>query len=332
MSREKPQSSRPLTSLSGLLTAAGVVACAATVFGFLGRLSWFVDLFSHFRVQYLFGLLGVGLALLLMRRRVTASAFLIFACVNLGVVLPMYVGDRPAAPEGTGTLRAMLLNVNTHFGDAGRVRQVIEKAAPDILVLEEINSQWVRDLRWLAESHPHSCLRPREDNFGIGLFSAFPLVDSEIVVIGDADVPTVIATADTPQGRLALVGTHPVPPANAVYSRWRNDQLDKLPGHVNASGPVMLLGDLNATPWNHHFRKLLKRTGLLDSSRGRGIQPTWPSFNPLLRIPIDHILHSPDVAVRRRWVGDDVGSDHYPVIVDFVIRPASVRAHVTSTR
>ena len=37
----------------GLLTSAGFVASAATIFGFLGRFSWFLDLFSHFRVQYM---------------------------------------------------------------------------------------------------------------------------------------------------------------------------------------------------------------------------------------------------------------------------------------
>jgi len=35
----------------GLLVSAGVVACAGTVFGFLGPHGWLFDLFSHFRVQ-----------------------------------------------------------------------------------------------------------------------------------------------------------------------------------------------------------------------------------------------------------------------------------------
>lgn len=79
----------------------------------------------------------------------------------------------------------------------------------------------------------------------------------------------------------------------------------------------MLLGDLNVTPWSKHFQQLLDRTGLLDSSSGYGVQPSWPNFSWLLRIPIDHCLHSSDIVIDQRKVGPDVGSDHYPIIVDF---------------
>jgi hypothetical protein len=40
----------------GIVTAAGAVAVAATVLGFLGSVSWLADLFAHFRVQYAVGL------------------------------------------------------------------------------------------------------------------------------------------------------------------------------------------------------------------------------------------------------------------------------------
>lgn len=95
----------------------------------------------------------------------------------------------------------------------------------------------------------------------------------------------------------------------------------------------MVLGDLNVTPWSHVFRDLLKRTGLIDSAQGWGIQPTWPSGAVLLRIPIDHCLHSPDVAIVNREIGENVGSDHFPVIVDFFIRATpdpTIEAHPES--
>ena len=76
----------------GLLTAAGIVASVATVLGFLGRFSWLLDLFSHFRVQYMLGLLVLGVVLFIGRRSRTASAFLLLACVNIAPVLPLYFG------------------------------------------------------------------------------------------------------------------------------------------------------------------------------------------------------------------------------------------------
>lgn len=119
--------------------------------------------------------------------------------------------------------------------------------------------------------------------------------------------------------RICAVATHPLPPGGRDYSRWRNDQLEQLPDFIRSPLPILLLGDLNVTPWNYHFRRLLDRTGLRDSAKGYGVQPTWPSYNPLLRIPIDHCLHSADIAIVDRRVGQSVSSDHYPVIVDFVI-------------
>lgn len=303
----------------GLLTAAGIVASVATVLGFLGRASWLLDLLSHFRVQYMLGLLVLGIVLFAGRRRRTATVFLVLACVNLASVLPLYYG-KPEMPDKAGpALRAMLLNVNTRLGDSKRVRAVVSDADPDIMVLEEISSAWVSDLAWLTNSYPYSLSHPREDNFGIGLYSKFPIEEAGIVYVGDAEVPSILATIRTAQTNLRIVATHPLPPGGRDYTRWRNGQLERLPDFVRSPWPLLLLGDLNVTPWNYYFRRLLARTGLRDSARGYGVQPTWPNFNPLLRIPIDHCLHSEEIGILGRKVGEDVSSDHYPVIVDFVI-------------
>ncbi len=305
--------------LWALPTVAGVVLCLATLFGFLGRFSWFLDLFSHFRVQYLIGLAILGTLFLLARRRRTGIVFLVFACVNLLIVLPLYFDEWSKLPQDAPALRAMLINVNTHLGDPERVRQFILDANPDILVLEEINSRWVADMAWLKNSHPHSVTQPRGDNFGIGLYSKLPLTENKVAYIGSAEVPSILATINTGQTNLRVVATHPLPPGDRDYSRWRNEQLDRLPDYIRSSLPVLLLGDLNVTPWNYIFRRLLKRSGLKDSSQGFGVQPTWPNYNLLFRIPIDHCLHSPDIEILGRRIGADVSSDHYPLIVDFAI-------------
>jgi len=308
-------------SVLGLLGAAGAVACAATLLGWLGRFSWILDLFSHFRLQYLLGLGLAGVVFLAARRLKTAALFFAFASINLCVLAPFYFGGggRGVVDGSVRPLRAMLINVNSRLGDKDRVRQVIHETDPDFVVLEEITSRWLLDLRWLLDSHPHSCVQTREDNFGIGLFSKMPLDEGKIVSIGEIGVPSILATIATDQGQLRVVATHPPPPAGGEYSRWRNDQLDRLPDHIRSPLPLILLGDLNVTPWNHHFKRLIERTGLIDSSRGRGIGPTWPTYNPFLLIPIDHCLHSAEITVVEKYNGEGVGSDHFPVIVDFVI-------------
>ena len=303
----------------GLITSAGVVACLATVMGCAGRLLWFFDLFSHFRVQYLFGLSILGIILFIAGRRKSAIVFIVFAGINFAVILPLYLGGQPEAPQGLKVTRAMLLNVNTHSGNPKKIEYVIQQLNPDIVVLEEISSQWVRDLEWLMASHPYVCIQPREDNFGIGLFSKLPLIKNEVVYIGRSDVPSIIATINIQGSELDILATHPLPPNGAEYSKCRNEQLESISDYIDPSSSLLLLGDLNVTPWSHHFKTLLKRSGLIDSNRGCGVQPSWPAGNPLLWIPIDHCLHSPDILVIQRRIGPDVGSDHYPVIIDFVI-------------
>lgn len=74
--------------------------------------------------------------------------------------------------------------------------------------------------------------------------------------------------------------------------------------------PVVVLGDLNATPWSHAFRSLVDEAGLVNSLRGRGLQPSCPAPLGLLGIPIDHLLHSPALATVERERGPAFGSDH----------------------
>jgi hypothetical protein len=105
--------------------AAGAVASVATVMGFLGRAAWLLDLFSHFRVQYLIVLAALGFTLLLAKRRRMAALFLLLACANLPVVAPLYFGGQEKPPQGADRLRAMLINVHTKLGDPQRVGQVV---------------------------------------------------------------------------------------------------------------------------------------------------------------------------------------------------------------
>ena len=311
-----------LQQYTGLPTAAGTVACAVTMAGFFGEFFWLTDLFTHFRVQYLLGLTLFGLLLLPAGRRKTAGVFLLFAAVNLVLLLPLYFGGQ----SGTGTaqdgpgFRVMLLNVNRTDGDPQRVSRVVQEKTPDILVLEEISRQWLIDLAELSRSFPYTVVRPREDNFGIGLFSRFPLVEHSVVSPGGTGLPTVLAVVRIEQRDVQLIATHPMPPLGPELSRLRNDQLYRLPQYARSpdfSRPVLLLGDLNISPWSPHFNRLLQRTRLHDSMRGFGVQATWPSSNPFVRIPVDHVLHSEHFVVRNRRVGPDAGSDHLPVIVDY---------------
>jgi endonuclease/exonuclease/phosphatase (EEP) superfamily protein YafD len=190
----RPGFLRLRVGLLGWVQAAGAVAGGATVAGFLGRFWWGLDLFSHFRVQYCFGLGAVALILLIVRRFRMALMMAAFSVLNLGLVVPLYVGASSPGHAPGPLLRAMLINVNTRSGDPVRVARAIREANPDIVALEEISSEWIARLEPELREWPHKCREPREDNFGIGLFSKFPLDNPRLLNVGEAGVPTMCSS------------------------------------------------------------------------------------------------------------------------------------------
>src|SRR5207245_2840976 len=84
-----------------------------------------------------------------------------------------------------------------------------------------------------------------------------------------------------------------------------------------------LCGDFNAPPWSGPFRRLEADAGLTDLYGGRAWSGySWPTWNPLLRIPLDNCLVSNGLVVTAHRKGADIGSDHFPLVID-VARPAA---------
>lgn len=317
-SRVSHQFFRLKLGIVGLLSAAGAVAVGASIAGFGGRYLWVLDLASHFRVQYLVTLLIVAAAMFALRSYRVASVFTAVALLNLVLVLQLYVGPLPEAGPRGRSLRAMLINVHTINTDHEAVLAAVKRHDPDFVVVEEVNQRWSGALRELEDQYQFVVNEPREDNFGIALLSKHPAFEANVLSVGDLGLPSVLAKFDLKGHRFFILGTHAVPPVSSEGARMRDQHLAALPRiTAGLNAPVLLLGDLNASPWSYHFKRLLQDSGLRDASRGRGIQATWPTHMFPLLIPIDHCLHSPEIAIVDKTTGAQIGSDHYPVIVDF---------------
>lgn len=306
--------------LSALVIAAGVIVIASTCLAFPARLHWGCDLFTHFRVQYFISLLMAAMLLAKWHKR-WATLFVIFALVNLYYVAPFYFSqpERPELEAGQ-TIRALSLNVNSTHGDIASTMDVIREVAPDLIVMAEVNGRWSEQLESIEDSYPTAVIYPREDNFGIAVLSKLELTETEVLYLEPAEVPTITATVKAGDRKFFLIATHPLPPGSAHYSEARNEQLNGL-ASISATSefPVLLLGDLNVTPWSPHFQDLLRNGSLNDSMRGHGIQPSWPTWMPIFFVPIDHCLHGDGIRILNRRLGSYVKSDHLPVIVDLSI-------------
>jgi endonuclease/exonuclease/phosphatase (EEP) superfamily protein YafD len=318
-----------------LLSAAVLVASIGTVAGFFGRLWWVLELASHFRVQYFIFFAGAFFIALPLGRWSQAGVSGVLSVVNLTLIVPLYLGGASVA-SGDLSIRVVLANVNSTNAAYEKFHQFLGTTRPDVIVVEELNERWARELETRQSEYGFSRVAVREDNFGIGLFSRLPFVSAEILHIGTAWVPSVVARFEIEDQPLTVIGTHPVPPAGPAYAEYRNEQLHALTKFVASErGPITIVGDLNVTSWSPVFSDLLRETGLRDSRTGYGLQPTWPVGLPLLLIPIDHCLVSADIVVRARWIGPNIGSDHYPVVVDMTIatpRDRRISAQPTSDR
>lgn len=312
---------------------AGLLASIGTLLSLFSEHHWVADLFSHFHIQY-FVILAIAWVFALLTLHFKSSVlFLVAAYFNAYTVSPLFMS--PDASENTDktcsdSIRAMQLNVNANSEATDKVSAAIDKHQPDILVLEEVTPHWLKSIEPSLTGYKHKHTQPELGNFGLALYSKYRFTrlknkKPEVKTFYPEDnkhssgAPAIQARLKIKKQSLGVAVIHPFPPLGAYGSDRRNQYLKNL-ATLPTDKPFILLGDMNVTPWSHHFKQLLKNTNLTDSTLGNGYQPTWFTQFPLSGIPIDHFLYtSQSIEVIDKKTGIDVGSDHRPVIVDFKI-------------
>jgi endonuclease/exonuclease/phosphatase (EEP) superfamily protein YafD len=293
-----------------LIAIPGLAAVVVTVGAFFGERSWRLDLIANFRPQLVVVATVLGLALLAGRWLKTAALTLAGGLLNLAVVAPLYL---PAPSPNEMSLRIMSFNVradNTRFAE---LVDYIREVDADLVVLHEASRPW--ELALASVSLDYEIRSSRDGaTFGTLLLAPSP---ARIESFGfDVDQPRAIEVT-MPDGT-AVLAIHPVSPVSARRAQRRDEQLAFAAEWALAqSGPAIVVGDFNATPWSHAFRGLLASTDLANSQRGFGVQASYSAHTSFLfRVPIDHLLHTPDLAVLDRRLGPAIGSDHFPLLVE----------------
>jgi endonuclease/exonuclease/phosphatase family metal-dependent hydrolase len=237
--------------------------------------------------------------------------------------------------------RIMTYNIHSCRGRDGvfspkRIAEVIVQYAPDAVCLQELDvrlmrSNTVDQAAVIADSmemdfHFHPSFRIEKGYFGNAVLSRYPM---RLVKAGE--LPTfphrrllekrgaIWVELRTGERTVNLINTH-----LGLKRRERQTQIDLLLGPEWLGGtrcdpPVILCGDLNASPLSGVYRKVVNR--LIDvQKRMKGHRPksTWPSAFPFIRI--DHIFVSDTISVRDIQVPVNgrmrEASDHLPVIAE----------------
>lgn len=264
------------------------------------------------------GLVLVGLSLLPLLvlalglrawRLVAATAAL--GLVHLTLAAPWWT-DR-SVPPGDGDLVVASVNLQYGLADVADLVELVQRQEVDVLVLVEATPAALAavDGSPLAEDLPHRSGEAREDAGGTVVLSREEQAELTVPQ-GFLFDQGVVSLASGP----TVVAAHPFPPVGVHASAWRSE-LSGL-GEVVAQapdGPLVLLGDLNASTGHPALRQLLARHDLADAHReaGQGWVRTWPRGSVLPAfVQIDHVLvRGMKVVDAGTW--EVSGSDHAAV-------------------
>lgn len=302
-----------------------LVFAAANVAGlWFGQEHWRLELLSHFRWPFL--VVAAGLLALSLTGRHYLCALVAFGLLCFNATLLVHnLQPPPAVAEAAAdmpTYRALSINVYSRNDDVERVIRYIHAQSPDIVALIEVTGKWLPALNALKAEYPYQAQQIWGDNFGSVLLSRYPLTDPPREY-GYSGVGSIARFAELPQGRCLLLLAHPIAPITERSWSWNASTINDIANYTNnarANGvPVLVLGDLNTSPWGVAFKSLLAQTSLRPPDSKRIWWPTWRHLAWPAVIPIDHFLLSSGVQDTHTWVGPNVGSDHKPIGLDFAL-------------
>ncbi len=238
-------------------------------------------------------------------------------------------GQCPADAR-VSVLVANLLQSNDQHEQALRV---LSAASADVMVLLEVDKAWLAALRPLTDRYSHRVLEPRDNTYGMAVFSRLPLSDTRTLSTFGDDTPLITGVLWTPDGQgVRLWAIHPRPPRLTQDTADRDAELVMTARQVRAQpGPAIIAGDLNDVAWSRTTTLLKDVSGTLDPRIGRSPVPTFNAHWPAgLRWPLDDVFATGDFTLLGLSRLGRTGSDHFPYRVELCLeRPGAATPSVS---
>ncbi|MCW2759871.1 MAG: hypothetical protein JWR85_72 [Marmoricola sp.] len=256
-----------------------------------------------------------------------AVVSLLGLCLHVGWLAPSYVGKHAEADPNL-----TVLGLNLHFGlaDPAAVARLVEREAPEVIVLSEATPEAVRSLASIGvggrgSRWSHRGGLPLPSIAGTVVLSAYPITDHRRLDVQTGAYRMRIV-APKPFWLTAVHTTQPLYDNNL----WRHDFEVLAADAGEVKGPHVQVGDFNATLDHGPMRDLLD-TGLHDAAAeaNSGWQPTWPSPGsrrvagrrvPIRVMAIDHVLLSKELSAVSTSVHPIPGTDHEALVARLVLR------------
>ena len=312
------KSSNCISHLGFWILALG--ALTVSLSPYLSGAHWALDLFTHFQWQ---ALIFSSLALALGGYR---KHFRVVFVLAASVFLSSYhlfwqPAVKVAAADSKVDLTVTTVNVlykNSNFTDT---LTYLEATNSDVICLVETDHNWDEKINELMKSYPYKVSRPLDGPMGMHLLSRYPFYRSTSEIVQGTDSQLIDASLQTPSGEVRVLVAHPYPPLSEERARQNEAYFKRLEERARwtPDTPVLVAGDLNATPWSRNFQKLTAGADLRSTISNEPWLSTWSPmpFSPvgLTGLQIDQILASSKFSVVSTLTGPNNGSDHKPLTI-----------------
>ena len=261
---------------------------------------------------------------------------LLIAILSFGSIYGLTPGSEGNAGEESFTLltyNTRGFNARGYYEPQNAGEQIVsfvEGQDPDIICFQEFNRTFLPPFK----KYKNSAITPgTSGNSPLAIFTDFPMLNSGMILFPESANNALYADIVTGEDTLRVYNVHlqsyQIPSRDFLIANngWNflkrlnhvalkhRQQAELVRDHMrNSPYPVVLCGDLNATPFSRPYRILSK--GMDDSFKKKGQQ--WGAtyyLNQALPYRIDVVLVSRGIKVQKHQNFDIRYSDHLPVIV-----------------
>ena len=323
--------------LKTFLQIFGIIAVVATLVPLFAADFWWIRIYDYFHIQLTLLTLA-ALAAYFIRFDIKSKADYIFMGVLLSCFIYQLLGIYPYLPHKNyivgeassglsenNLIRFYAANVLQENTDPSLLIKEIEQKDPDVLLFTETDLKWRNNLSQAVSDYPYKVEIPLDNTYGMLLYSKLEMLEPQIRYLIDDSIPSIHTKLRLRSGDLVnFHSIHPTPPMpqhNPSSSARDAEMMLIAKMALDSDLPVIVAGDFNDVAWSGTTSLFANVGGLLDTRVGRGFYNSFDATSFLMRWPLDHFFVTEEFRVKKFSLGNDIGSDHFPVEIILSLEP-----------
>ncbi len=270
---------------------------------YIGGVWFFIDLFSHFQLQYLIAISFLFIIGIILKVTNFKTLGLIFAFVisQLIIIYPMKITQ--ASKEHVSSSDLFYINANYFNNDLETIYEYIQNKDLENVAIVELNE--TLDLK-IQEKYGAPIVTSGYNSKTCAIYSKNQ--SAEKYNLDEETFTYPICTAKI--NGFVIILIHPYPPFGKLYYenqiKYFKEISSLLKYFEDKNEKYILIGDFNSSIYSPIFRENFENIFKINNY-------TWRPYFPLM-LPIDHAMSNTDIKVT---ITDRLTSDHSGLFVDF---------------